>query len=50
MDNGRTIRSVAELIGLILSSCTVAEYGRLHFGQLEANKVCSLKAAVVDFE
>ena len=35
-DNGRTIRSVAELIGIIVSSFTVAEYDRLHFGQLEA--------------
>ena len=33
-----------------MSSFTVAEYDRLHFGQLEANKVCSLKGAVVDFD
>ena len=49
-DNGRPIRSVAELIGLIVTSFTVAEYDRLHFGQLEANKVCSLKGPVVDFD
>ena len=49
-DNGRTIRSVAELIGLIVSSFTGAEYGRLHFRQLEADKVQALNGAAGDFD
>ena len=49
-DNGRTIRSVAELIGLIVSSFTGAEYSRLYFRQLEADKVRALKGAAGDFD
>ena len=49
-DNGHTIRSVAELIGLIVSSFTGAEYGRLHFRQLEADKVQALNRAAGDFD
>ena len=49
-DNGRTIRSVAELIGLIVSSFTGAEYGRLHFRHLEADKVQALKVAAGNFD
>ena len=50
VDNGRTIRSVAEIIGLIVSSFTGAEYGRLHFRQLEADKVRALKETAGDFD
>ena len=49
-DNGLTIRSVAELIGLIVSSFTGADYGRLHFRQLEADKVQALKRTAGDFD
>ena len=38
-DNTCTIRSVAELIGLIVSSFTGSDFGRLHFRQLELDKI-----------
>ena len=45
-----TIREVAELIGLIVSSFTAVEFGRLHYRHLELNKVQALKVAAGDFD
>ena len=45
-----TIRAVAELIGLIVSSFTAVEFGRLHYRHLELNKVQALKGAAGDFD
>ena len=42
-ENAPTIRSVAELIGLMVSSFTGVEFGRLHYRCLELDKVQALK-------
>ena len=49
-ENAPTIRSVAELIGLMVSSFTGVEFGRLHYRFLESDKVQALKVALGDFD
>ena len=49
-ESAPTIRSVAELIGLMVSSVTGVEFGRLHYRFLESDKVQALKVALGDFD
>ena len=49
-DYTHTIRSLAELIGLMVSSFTGVEFGRLHYRQLELDKVNALKFAAGNFD
>ena len=42
-DPAPSIRAVAELIGIFVSSFTTMEFGRLHYRQLELEKVQALK-------
>ena len=45
-DPAPSIRAVAELIGILVSSFTAVEFGRLHYRQLELEKVQALKRVV----
>ena len=45
-----TIRELAELIGILVSSFTAVEFGRLHYRHLEAVKVQALKASAGNFD
>ena len=45
-----TIRTLAELIGLIVSSFTGAEYGQLHYRTLDFEKVLALTKAKGNFD
>ena len=49
-ESALTIRSVAELIGLMVSSVTGVEFGPLHYRFLESDKVQALKVALGDFD
>ena len=49
-ESAPTIRSVAELIGLMVSSFTGVEFGRLHYRFIELDKVQALKVALGDFD
>ena len=50
-ESAPTIRSVAELIGLMVSSVTGVEFVRLHdYRFLESDKVQALKVALGDFD
>ena len=45
-----TIRELAELIGILVSSFTAVEFGRLHYRHLEAVKVQALKGSAGNFD
>ena len=45
-----SIRAVAELIGILVSSFTGVEFGHLHYRQLELEKVLALKRVAGDYE
>ena len=45
-----SIRVVAELIGILVSSFTGVEFGHLHYRQLELEKVLALKRVAGDYE
>ena len=49
-ENAPSILSVAELIGLMVSSFTGVEFGRLHYRFIESDKVHALKVALGDFD
>ena len=49
-DRSLKIRTLAELIGLIVSSFTGAEYGHLHYRTLEVEKVLALTKAKGNFD
>ncbi len=48
-DPAPSIRAVAELIGIFVSSFTAVEFGRLHYRQLELEKVQALKRVAGDY-
>ena len=48
-DPAPSIRGVAELIGILVSSFTAVEFGRLHYRQLELEKVQALKRVAADY-
>ena len=49
-DPAPSIRAVAELIGIFVSSFTAVEFGRLHYRQLESEKVQALKRVAGDYD
>ena len=49
-ESAPTIRSLEEFIGLMVSSVTGVEFGRLHYRFLESDKVQALKVALGDFD
>ena len=49
-DPAPSIRAIAELIGIFVSSFTAVEFGRLHYRQLELEKVQALKRVAGDYD
>ena len=45
-----TIRKVAQIIGIIVSSFSAVEYAKLHYRELERNKISALKRHYGDYE
>ena len=45
-----TIREVASLIGSLISSCPGVRYGRLHYRNIERDKINALKSQKGNFE
>ena len=49
-DPAPSIRAVAELIGIFVSSFTAVEFGRLHYRHLESEKVQALKRVAGNYD
>jgi ribonuclease HI len=45
-----TIREVAKIIGLIVASFSAVEYGKLHYRQLEINKIYALQKSYGNYD